>query len=71
MDREGIRALAQHLARVKLEAEGMSYRIIFHTNISPIKRAHEKLRAGLRAEQGIEKKDGGGEEIERNERFVT
>ena len=69
MDREGIRALAQHLARVKLEAEGTSYRIIFHTNISPIKRAHE--RAGLRAEQGIEKKDGGGEEIERYERSVT
>ena len=69
MDREGIRALAQHLARVKLEAEGTSFNHIFYTNISPTK--HEKRRAGLRAEQGIEKKEGGGEEIERNERSVT
>ena len=71
MDREGIRALAQHLARVKLEAEGTSSNHLLYQHISPIKRAHEKRRAGLRAEQGIEKKEGGGEEIERNERSVT
>ena len=67
MDRELIRALAQHLALVKLVAEGTSIQSsFFYTNISPI--AHtKKRRAGLRAEQGIEKKDGGGEEIERNE----